>query len=88
MFKIGVLILALFVAACARTETSAPTTPAYCGATGYQGLVGAQLAAVTLPAGLNMAIVEFGAPPPSPVDPSRIIMQLDAQGRITRVYCG
>lgn len=88
MIKYGIIAGLLFAAACARTETPEPTTPDSCGAAGYQGLVGAQLAAVTLPAGLNMEIVEFGAAPPSPDDPSRILMQLDTQGRITRVYCG
>lgn len=88
MIKYGIFAGVLLAAACARTETPEPPPPGLCGAAGYQGLVGTQLAAVTLPAGLNMEILQFGAAPPSPADPSRILMQLDAQGRITRVYCG
>ena len=77
----------LALAACAGTQQG-PAAPDACGASDYQGLVGAQLAAVTLPAGLNMDIIAYGAEPPSPADPARVLLQLDAEGRISRVYCG
>lgn len=88
MMRVIAPFIVLMVAACAETEDPAEPVVADCGAAGYQAMVGAQLAAVTLPAGLNMDIVEFGAAPPSPADPSRMLFQLDAEGRIVRVYCG
>lgn len=90
VMKNSVSVLAvLALAACARTQSpAAPDSADACAAADYQGLVGAQLAAVTLPAGLNMEIIEHGAAPPSPADPARMIFQLDAEGRISRVYCG
>lgn len=91
MLRQCILLGLLLATACARTETPAPeVSPSSvdCGAAGYQAMVGAQLAAVTMPAGLNMEIVEYGAAPPMPADPARMIFELDADGRIARVYCG
>lgn len=88
MLRSCMVLSLLLVAACAQTEPEPAANSDTCGAERYQGLVGAQLAAVILPAGLNMTVIEYGAAPPSPADPSRMLFQLDAEGRIARVYCG
>lgn len=88
MMRMITPLAVLMIAACAETQEPAEPVVTDCAAARYQGVVGARLAAVTLPAGLNMDIVEFGAASPSPSDPSRMLFQLDAEGRIARVYCG
>ncbi|MGP1353844.1 MAG: I78 family peptidase inhibitor [Parasphingopyxis sp.] len=59
-----------------------------CPADGYQSLVGAQLAAVTLPAGLVMRVINPGDAVTQDYRPDRMNVDLDERGVITRVYCG
>ncbi len=60
-----------------------------CGAAGMQGLVGQGrevLAAMTVPAGTR--VIEPGMPVTEDYSVSRLNIDLGADGRITRVWCG
>ncbi len=81
------MIFALIVAGCQPTPVVTPA-PASCGAEGYQSLVGAKLAAVTMPADLNARIIKPGQAVTLDFRPDRINFELDARGVIRRVYCG
>ncbi|MEM8696105.1 MAG: I78 family peptidase inhibitor [Pseudomonadota bacterium] len=59
-----------------------------CPADQSQSLVGAQLAAVTLPAGLNMRIINPGDAVTQDFQPGRMNIMLDRNGVITRIDCG
>ncbi|MHA7876486.1 I78 family peptidase inhibitor [Roseivivax sp.] len=59
-----------------------------CGAEGYRALVGSPLAAVTLPADLDARIIRPGDMVTMDYSESRLNIALDAEGVITRVYCG
>lgn len=80
------LILALGVAGCVAAEE--PDRNA-CGASGMQGLVGqdrAVLAAMALPSGTR--VIEPGMAITEDYSTARLNIDLDARGRITRVWCG
>lgn len=62
--------------------------PATCGADGYQSLVGAQLAAVSLPADLDARVIEPGMAVTMDFRASRLNIEVDEAGVIERVYCG
>jgi hypothetical protein len=86
MMRMGVAVAVLALAGCVMAEE--PDRNA-CGAAGMQGLVGqdrAVLAAMALPLGTRvitpgMAITEH-------YSTQRLNIDLDAAGRITRVWCG
>lgn len=66
-----------------------PSGPDACGASGMQDLVGRNrsvLAAMTLPAGSR--VIEPGMPVTEDYSPQRLNLDLDAGGRIVRVWCG
>ena len=63
-----------------------PTDP--CGAKGYSSLLGAPLAAVTLPADLNDRVLQPGAAATTDYDPTRLNLELDASGTIIGLSCG
>lgn len=81
-------IAAMTLAGCAKNAEPTHEAKDACPAADYEGLIGAQLAAVTLPSGLNMAVIDHDAEAPTPVDPSRMLVQLDDAGRIVSVTCG
>ena len=86
---IAIVALALMMAACTRAEMAeTPAATDACGASGYQSLIGSQLAAVTLPAGLATRIIEPGQVVTTDYDAERLNVDLDAAGRITGVHCG
>jgi hypothetical protein len=77
------LVLALAACVAAGPEEES------CGAAGMQDLVGqdkAVFAAMTLPVGTR--IIEPGMAITEDYSPSRLNIDLDAEGRITRVWCG
>ncbi|WP_201774376.1 I78 family peptidase inhibitor [Jannaschia aquimarina] len=59
-----------------------------CGAEGYASLVGTNVAAVTLPADLNHRILAPGGIATTDFVPDRLNIETDAEGTITRLYCG
>ena len=63
-----------------------PTDP--CGAQGYTSLLGANLAAVTLPADLNDRVLRPGDLATADYDPSRLNIELDDSGTIIGLSCG
>ncbi|SFO93257.1 I78 family peptidase inhibitor [Tranquillimonas alkanivorans] len=69
-------------------EASGPTGEGSCGADGYGSLVGAQLAAVTMPADLNARIIGPDTMVTQDYQPGRLNIVVDEDGYITRVYCG
>ena len=84
---------ALFVllAACQPAAEPAPTGPApeaRCPAADYAGLVGANLAAVTLPADLNARITGAGRLVTADYVPERMNIRVDRDGTILDVTCG
>ena len=63
-----------------------PTDP--CGAKGYSSLLGSPLAAVTLPADLNDRVIRPGEAVTLDYDPTRLNLELDANGIIIGLSCG
>ncbi|MCB6177743.1 hypothetical protein LHP98_06315 [Rhodobacter sp. Har01] len=83
-------LVPLILAACV-TEMPGPPDPMEqsCGAEGLQGLVGQYrgvLAAMTFKGPVR--VIEPGMAVTMDYSPSRLNIELDAAGRITRVYCG
>jgi len=83
-------LLALTLAGCvAETPPEELPPENACNAAGLQGLVGQHrdaLAAMTLPAPVR--VIEPGMAVTMDYSPSRLNIELDARGFITRVYCG
>jgi hypothetical protein len=67
-----------------REEATAQDT---CGASGYRSLVGANVAAVTIPAGLNHRIIAPDTAVTQDFRADRINFLTDANGVITSVEC-
>ena len=84
-----VIPASIVVAACGDGDNgSDDATDDACGASGYQSLVGAQLAAVTLPADLGARVIGPDDVVTTDFSAERMNIEVDAEGRITRVYCG
>ena len=86
---------AILLAACAGDAAPPPgaaTPPASaddpCGASDYAGLVGANVAAVTLPASLNHRVVGPGTVVTMDYVPERLNVEVDADGVVTGLRCG
>lgn len=80
------LILALALVGCVESEEPRVGT---CGAEGMQSLVGQSrdvLAAMTLPAGSR--VIEPGSRITRDYRAERLNIDVDAEGRIARVWCG
>ena len=75
----------MLLAAC---ESGMGTVGDACGASGYQALVGSLLAAVTLPADLEARIIQPGDAVTMDFAAERMNIEVDAEGRIVRIYCG
>jgi hypothetical protein len=67
-----------------RAEATAQDT---CGASGYRSLIGSNVAAVTIPAGLNHRIIGPDTPVTMDFSAERINFMTDANGLITAVEC-
>lgn len=88
------LLVAVLLAACVTREVPVPTPlppsgPDACGTSGMQDLVGRNrsvLAAMTLPMGSR--VIEPGMPITKDYSAQRLNLDLDARGRIVRVWCG
>jgi hypothetical protein len=76
----------LFLSACV-TEPPDAEQRSNCALT-FQSVVGMPLTAVTLPDGLNHRIIAPGTAVTRDFSPERVNFDLDAKGRITRVWCG
>lgn len=63
-----------------------PTDP--CGAQGYTALLGSNLAAVTLPAGLNSRVLRPDQAATTDYIPARLNVEVDADGTIIGLSCG
>ena len=72
----------------AACEGGVGATEDGCGASGYQTLVGSPLAAVTLSADLGARIIQPGTAVTTDFNPERMNIEVDAGGRIVRVFCG
>ena len=83
--SIVMLPAAVLIAACA---SSRGTVEDACGSAGYQAIVGSPLAAVTLPADLGARIIQPGTAVTTDYNPERLNIEVDVDGRITRVFCG
>ncbi|MEM9797743.1 MAG: I78 family peptidase inhibitor [Pseudomonadota bacterium] len=85
MTRFGIaLILAL--PACQPVE--APAEEDLCGAANYQSLIGANIAAVTLPADLNARVIGPDTAVTMDFVLERLNVEFDAAGIIQRVRCG
>ena len=62
--------------------------PDACGASRYQSLIGANIAAVSLPADLNDRIIRPGDIVTMDYNVNRINFRLDEAGRIIAIDCG
>ena len=79
---------ALLLAACQAVPVAAPTPSDTCPADAYQSLVGAQLAAVTLPSDLNARIIGPDTAVTMDYRSDRMNIELDESGWIVAVRCG
>ncbi|UWQ21966.1 I78 family peptidase inhibitor [Jannaschia sp. W003] len=79
--------LLLALAACAGAPPE-PTAADPCGATGYAGLVGRNIAAVTLPADLNARIIRPDTAVTMDFRPDRLNVDVQSDGTITGLRCG
>ncbi|QBF30300.1 I78 family peptidase inhibitor [Thalassococcus sp. S3] len=82
------LLFCLALAGCTLDGAVEDERPDTCGASGYQSLIGQPIAAVTLPADLNMRIVGPGDIVTMEYDASRLNFETDEMGVIQRVTCG
>ena len=86
------LALPLILAACVpAAESPAPgrdAPPGTCPAADYQGLVGANVAAVTLPADLNLRLTGPDRIVTADYRLDRMNVWVARDGTIERVYCG
>lgn len=67
-------------------EAVDPTDP--CGAQGYTSFLGSNIAAITLPAGLNDRIVGPDTAVTTDFDPSRLNIETTADGLVIGLSCG
>ena len=74
------------VAAAPQTREDA-TAQDTCGASGYRSMVGSNVAAITIPAGLNHRIIAPDTPVTMDFNAERINFLTDANGLITSVEC-
>lgn len=87
-------LAALWLAACAeapmpvQSDGEPPVVEDTCGAEDYAGLVGTDIAAVTLPADLDARIIRPMEAVTTDHVPERINFDVDADGVITQVRCG
>lgn len=80
-------VAALVVAGCDGGAIQAGPEDA-CNAGGYAGLVGSDLAAVTLPAALNDRVLGPGDVATLDYDPTRLNIRVDAENRVLSLDCG
>ncbi|WP_167766890.1 I78 family peptidase inhibitor [Jannaschia formosa] len=59
-----------------------------CGAEQYRSLVGANIAAVSLPASLNDRVIGPDTAVTMDFVPTRLNIEIDEDGEIQRLYCG
>lgn len=87
---LSALLLLPLLAACvpAPEDDGFAPPPETCPAADYEGLVGSSLAAVTLPAGLNMRIIGPDTAVTLEIIDSRINFFVDDDGIVTSVSCG
>jgi hypothetical protein len=86
MRRVAIAVLGLGLAGCVGAKVPAADA---CGAAGLQNLIGQSrdvLAAMTLPQGTR--VIEPGMPITEDYSETRLNIDLDAQGRIARVWCG
>lgn len=67
-------------------EVADPADP--CGAGGYLGLIGREVAAVRLPDRLRHRVLGPEVTPGAGTDPGRLTLGVDAEGRIVTLFCG
>jgi hypothetical protein len=58
-----------------------------CGAAQYRALIGTNIAAVTLPSGPHIRVIQPGAPITQDFSPDRLNIMVDANGVITELQC-
>lgn len=73
---------ALALTACVAEEEDA------CGAVQYRSLVGANIAAVSLPAALDDRVIGPDTAVTMDFVPTRLNIEIDGDGEILRLYCG
>ena len=83
------LTLPLLAACTATMDMSLPDPGGNaCGATGYASLVGKPLGAAQFPAGIDMRLINPGEMVTADFSPTRLNVEVDGSGTITRVTCG
>ena len=85
------LLMLPLLAACAATDpvdARPDQTSDACGASGYQSLIGRPFAAVSLPAGLDLRVINPGDAVTMDYRDTRLNFELDADGNIAVVRCG
>ncbi|UWR47028.1 I78 family peptidase inhibitor [Phaeobacter inhibens] len=82
-FGLGIVgLAALFgLNACAPAEET-------CNRAGYTGLLGASLAAITVPNDANLRVIMMGEIVTMDFDPRRANLHIDADGRVADITCG
>ncbi len=82
-----IIILAAIVGGCAAPAVD-PSGEDTCGRDGWRSLLGANIAAVSLPASPDVRVFGEGDPVTQDYLPTRANIVYDESGTIIRVYCG
>ena len=88
MRVVGTLAGLALVGGCVAVTEPAADPQDVCGASRYQSLVGANIAAVSLPADLNDRVIRPNDMVTMDFNPERINFRLDDTGRIIAIDCG
>ncbi len=92
MKNLAIMMILPVLMACDGIQTAAPATPDAgsdtCGASGYSSLIGQNFAAVTLPVGTDLRVINPGDMVTMDYRATRVNFELDAGGLITVVRCG
>ena len=76
------------MAASCTTRTGDNASTDQCGASGYQSLLGSNIAAITLPADLNHRIIGPNTAVTKDYVLTRLNIYTDENGVVTKVNCG
>lgn len=92
LVKNGVLILGMLTLVACQPDNALPVGdgpgPQACKPARYEGLVGAQVAAITLPADLEHRIIGPDTMVTMDYVPERLNIHTDKNGRVLRISCG
>ncbi len=89
--KTVVFLMALALTGCeeeAKVTNVSDTTATQCDAAAYQSFVGKSREELTIPEELTVRMLRVGQMRTQDYNPNRLNIEADANGTVTRVFCG